>query len=182
MLFDLSCDEVVDKQGYNANISGQNFEQIVEDIMIERGAVIAHGSIQSVDIFDDVVDDTVGVLYKNVPYTSMYGLKCIGEFALHIRPLDLYFRIECRNQTVGGSVDEKAAYLLGNCVHFEEKNVILVIDGGGMRGKIREWVINEAYNITTTTTTNVTVTDIDEFEKLMDSLLCKESYCTLEAS
>jgi len=84
-----------------------------------------------------------GFLIKNVPFTNMYGSQSYGEFVLQITnrgPI----RIECRGQTRTGSVDEKIPYLIGNCMAFEEKNVIVVLEGGGMRPAARRYAISAA--------------------------------------
>jgi len=84
-----------------------------------------------------------GFLLKNVPYTNMFGSTSRGEFVLQLSSLGP-IRIECRNQTVRGSVDEKLPYLIGNCSCFEEKNVVLVIEGNGAREAAKRFVKNAA--------------------------------------
>ena len=78
-------------------------------------------------------------LLKNVPYTNMYGGASRGEFVLKLQG-KAPIRIECRSQEVHGSVDEKLPYLLGNCISFEEKDVIIILEGGGMRPEARNYL------------------------------------------
>ena len=135
---------MADVQGHNANKSGKWLEKEVEETLNGYG-------FQSVDHktigkkFGNKVSnqDIPGFLIKNSYYTDMFGKRARGEFVLQVSNKGS-IRIECRRQTVRGSVDDKATTLLGNAVSCEEKNVILIIDGGGMAEEKRRYVVDSA--------------------------------------
>jgi len=128
---------MIDLQGQKANQSGQWLEQQVENILACKGIVT--DSIDKTNVYK-------GVLFKNVPYINMYGGQSIGEFVLSLPNKNI--RIECRQQSVGGSVDEKLPYLFGNSLMFEEDHVILIIEGDGMRKSAKKWLIDKAEAVT----------------------------------
>jgi len=101
-----------------------------------------------------------GFLLKNVPYTNMFGSKSTGEFVLQVTDKGP-IRIECRSQAVAGSVDEKMPYLIGNCYSFEEKDVILILEGDGMRDAARLFATNAARAIAYK---NVQVMTLNQFK------------------
>lgn len=133
--------EEVSLQGKTANANGRDLENFVEDVLNDKGIK----SLQYKDMVSRLRamggKDFKGVLIKNAPYTNMYGGKSRGEFLLHTPSLPPV-RIECRSQQVHGSVDEKIPYLLGNCIAFEESNVIIVLDGKGMRPEAKQYLIS----------------------------------------
>ena len=84
-------------------------------------------------------------LVKQFPYISIYETKCRTEFVLIEN--ERRIRIECKWQQVSGSVDEKFPYLYLNAVQrWEEKESILVVDGGGYKPKALEWLKTSAKN------------------------------------
>lgn len=84
-------------------------------------------------------------LVKQFPYISIYETKCRTEFVLIEN--ERRIRIECKWQQVSGSVDEKFPYLYLNAVErWEEKESILVVDGGGYKPKALEWLKTSAKN------------------------------------
>lgn len=120
-------------QGTEANRSGQWLEREVEGIVNEAGCP----SIQRRKIgpkFIKMLEDTnaPGFIVKNPEYINAYGGTSRGDFLLKLSGMDP-IRIECRNQNVSGSADEKMFYLLACCSSCEEKDSILVVEGKGAR-------------------------------------------------
>lgn len=135
---------MTDVQGQKANKAGKHLEKQVENYLNDLGYVpIMFKKVGTPSGKKIMQQEVPGFLLKNVPYTNMYGGSGRGEFVLlsgHQAPT----RIECRYQNVSGSVDEKLPFLLGNCLAFEEKNVILVIEGDGMRKAARDFIKSAA--------------------------------------
>ena len=108
----------------SANMAGKWLENEVEKTIMNFGLKSLHYKQVGTRFGKTILRDSPkGFLLKNVPYTNMYGGESRGEFLLQLKNYGP-IRIECRNQTVGGSVDEKFPYLIGNCYSFEEKDVI----------------------------------------------------------
>ncbi len=79
-------------------------------------------------------------LIRNYPYVSIYGSgRSQTEFV--IQDDSRMVRVECKWQQVSGSVDEKLPYLFMNAVEsFPEKEIILLIDGGGFKPGAISWI------------------------------------------
>jgi len=79
-------------------------------------------------------------LIRNYPYLSIYGSgRSQTEFV--IQHDSRMVRVECKWQQVSGSVDEKLPYLFMNAVEsFPEKEIILLIDGGGFKPGAISWI------------------------------------------
>lgn len=130
-------------QGINANIKGKRLENEVEMELLKY-------NIPSINFKQWITDATSiagtnnGLLLKNVPYTTIYGSNGYGEFVL---TRDKYkdIRIECRTQHVPGSVDEKLPYLFETALAFEERIVLLVLEGNGYKNGAKEWLKSQAY-------------------------------------
>ena len=151
----------VDPQGSKANMNGKRLEDIVEEELYKHGVP----SLQYSEWDNGMVTTLAyigknGVLLKNVPYTNVYGANGRGEFLLFLRGLP-DTRIECRSQTVAGSVDEKLPYLLENCKLFDEENVIVVLEGNGFKTKAKEWFIENAHAVKFK---NINVMSLKEFK------------------
>lgn len=126
----------------HANKTGKWLEDEVEKTITDYGfSVLHHRDIKTKFGKNIIKDSPKGFLLKNVPYTNMYGEKSTGEFVLQLSNYGP-IRIECRNQNVRGSVDEKFPYLIGNCYSFDEKDVVLVVEGSGARSAAKKFVIN----------------------------------------
>jgi len=105
---------------------------------------VEHG-ITSI-MFSDWVHDRIqfpllikGLLLKNVPYITIYGGNGRGEFVLTLDgKKDI--RIECRFQNVAGSVDEKLPYFFETALAFEERIVILIVEGEGYKHGAKAWL------------------------------------------
>ncbi|MCU7666820.1 PD-(D/E)XK nuclease superfamily protein [Bacillus thuringiensis] len=102
------------------------------------------------------------VLLTNVKYTNIYGQPGKSEFMLCSRKYNMQLRIECKWQQSSGSVDEKYPYLLLNCVEaMPEKEVIIVVDGGGARKGAVAWLKN---NAKTVRNKSIRVINFEEFK------------------
>lgn len=135
----------LDLQGAKANRSGKWLENQIEKALNGCGIRSLFFREISTTFGETIMNDTSskGFLLKNVPYINMFGGNSRGEFVLKLNN-KAPIRIEVRMQTVTGSVDEKIPYLIGNCCYFEEKHVILVLEGDSMREKAREFAKNAA--------------------------------------
>ena len=153
---------MVDLQDRQANRNGRWLEDEVENILNGFGVPSLRHSKVGTRFGQNILKQNVpGFLLKSVPYTNMYGGRGLGEFVLQISNFGPV-RIECRIQNRSGSVDEKIPFLIGNCYSFEEKHVILVIEGDGMRASAKEFAINAAKAIAHK---DVRVLNLKKFER-----------------
>lgn len=126
-------------QGRNANKTGQSLEDFVEDTLVEKGAY-------AISYYKWANDQAVvpgwakTVLYKQVHYKKPWGDTGRSDFVLESAKLGS-IRIDARYQSVSGSVDEKACYLI-ECAEkcYPENKVIIVLDGPGVKPSIRSWL------------------------------------------
>ena len=161
-----SSSNFVDPQGSRANKNGKRLEDLVEAELCKYNIDVLSYNEWINDIIK-MSDDVKGVLIKNAPYTNVYGSRSRGEFLLFLEGF-LNTRIECRSQSVAGSVDEKLPYLLENCKAFDEKNVIVVLEGGGYRVRAKEWFIENAHAVKSK---NINVMSLREFKTWARGLL-----------
>jgi hypothetical protein len=121
-----------DKQGQKAASNGATFEKIIEDYIC--GALDIPSTKYDPD--HSVHDQ---ILWKNAPYESIYGTRCRSEFLLQLGERKI--RIECKYQSVAGSVDEKLPYLMMNFTQqVPEDETIIIIDGDGWRPGAVQWL------------------------------------------
>ena len=153
----------IDPQGSKANKNGQKLEHMVEAELCKYGIE----SLYYTEELDNVSDDVKGFLFKNVPYTTIYGSRGRGEFVLSLLNFP-DIRIECRSQSVAGSVDEKLPYLLENCKAFEEEIVIVVLEGNGYKTRAKEWFIENAHAVKFK---NINVMSFKEFKNWVKGAL-----------
>lgn len=117
-------------QGAAANESGKTLEDFVR-LTFNVNGVPTKGTGKAQTRF----------IEKNVPYTSIYGSTSRSEFVYRDLKNNRHIRIECRFQKVKGSVDEKMPYLFFNARDaMPEKEVWLVVSGGGAREKAVAWL------------------------------------------
>jgi hypothetical protein len=122
-----------------ANESGLNLENKVEELIKELGMDSIHHSRIGTRFGKKVLTKSPdGFLLKHVPFINMYGEKSHSEFVWQLNNFGP-IRIECKQQTVRGSVDEKFPYLLGNCLAFDEKDIVLIMEGEGARESAKRW-------------------------------------------
>jgi len=154
--------EIKMNQGRLANLAGRKLERNVETILNNLGIP----SISYKEWLDNPESDSKYILLKNVPYRNIYGGQGRGEFVLLKVGDDLSngIRIECRSQKVSGSVDEKLPYLFENALAFDQKEVILVIDGDGFKIGAKEWL---KWRSMAVYHKEIIVTSLGEFEELI---------------
>jgi len=123
---------MTDQQGHTAATNGAIFENIIKRNICEVLDIscLNHGEDPGL---------AKSVLWKNVPYESIYGTKCRSEFCLDLN--GKRYRIECKFQKTGGSVDEKLPYLMLNFTQqVPEEETIIIIDGPGFRDGAVKWL------------------------------------------
>lgn len=126
-------------QGAESNHSGQFLETAIEREFAARGVKIFNFNEKqhNGDLFEDCF------LLRRVPYVSIYGCHAVSEFLYRDYRLQSDIRIECRWQQVAGSVDEKFPYFFANARHVPEKEVWLIVDGGGAKPAALAWLKRE---------------------------------------
>ena len=122
-------------QGGESNHSGQFLEDAIEMEFRRRGVKVFSYAEKGDDL--DLFEP--GWLIRQYPYVSMYGCRARSEF-LYRRRVHGDIRIECRQQTVSGSVDEKFPYFFQNALTVPEHEVWLVVDGGGAKPSALRWL------------------------------------------
>ena len=84
-------------------------------------------------------------LLKDIPYKTIYGQSGRSEFLIKSNLFNLNHRVECKEQKVPGSVDEKFPYLMRNCLEsFPEKDVVIIHRGDGFKVGAVPWLKKEA--------------------------------------
>ena len=125
---------IIDPQGQKAATNGSKFEDVVEEAITYALDIPSHRWSKGNDSF--IVDN---VLFKNVPYESIYGTKCRSEFLLRYHGRNI--RIECKYQESPGSVDEKLPYLMMNFTQkVDEEETIIITHGDGFRDGAINWL------------------------------------------
>lgn len=131
------------KQGGLANSSGNTLERTVIGTLISKGfeTVNYREYLKKPEKYGEEL------LLKNVPFTTIYEHSGNTEFLLSSKKYNLEIRIECKWQQSPGSVDEKFPYLYLNCIErMPEKNILIIIDGGGAKEGSVNWLKNAAKN------------------------------------
>ncbi|WP_029409769.1 PD-(D/E)XK nuclease superfamily protein [Treponema pedis] len=83
------------------------------------------------------------LLLENCPFKNIYNHDGNTEFLLKSKKFNCEIRIECKWQQSNGSVDEKFPYLYLNCIEaMPEKEIVIIIDGGGAKAGSIEWLKN----------------------------------------
>lgn len=120
------------EQGLKATTNGAAFEKIIEDYLC--GTL----DVESLKYDHNHLEEDY-VLWKHAPYRSIYDTNCRSEFLLQLGSRKI--RIECKYQSVGGSVDEKLPYLMMNFTQqVPEDETIIIIDGAGWRPGAVKWL------------------------------------------
>ncbi len=152
--------------GSTANKHGKILEKALIPAFQENGYRILKPRDKD---FDSVVELVDKYVISNAEYISIYGRKCKTEFVLVNKNTNSRIRIECKWQQSSGSVDEKLPYLFLNCVEsFEEKDIIIIIDGEGQRKGAIEWLKNAASNPQLNKGKNISVMNLSEFMKWLN--------------
>lgn len=135
-------------QGAVANESGKKLEDCVEEVLKLNGfKVFSHKN------FSKMNKERLPERYvvKRVPYKNIYESIGHTEFVLYgkvgaqneVLISESNFvecRIECKQQSVAGSVDEKFPNLILNAENFPEKNVVIVAELSGARESAVKWL------------------------------------------
>lgn len=152
------------RQGRLANRSGNTLEKTVVGTLTSIGFefVKYRDYLKKKELYGKEL------LLYNVPFTTIYNHQGNTEFLLLSEKYRLEIRIECKWQQSSGSVDEKYPYLYLNCIEaMPEKNIIILIDGGGAKIGALEWLKYAAQNKLYTTEQNkdknVMVMNLSEF-------------------
>jgi len=126
----------VDPQGQRASFNGADFEGIIENVICD---VLEIPSQKWGEPTGKAFSHSDNILWKNVPYESIYGTKCRSEFVLNYAGRRI--RIECKSQQSPGSVDEKLPYLVKNFTEkVPEEETIIITNGSGFRDGALEWL------------------------------------------
>lgn len=131
-------DKEMEQGGAIANKHGKILEQTLLPLFQKQGYEVVENPKKH---YDDIVASVDKLVIKNAPYTSIYGTAGKTEYLLINNKTNRKIRIECKWQQSPGSVDEKFPYLYLNCIQtFEEKEIIIIVDGGGQKPKSIEWL------------------------------------------
>ena len=151
-------------QGGLANSSGRTLESTIVATVASKGFVHVPYRlwVQKPTTYGSEL------LLRDAPYTTIYGHSGKSEFLLRSQRYDLEVRIECKWQQSAGSVDEKFPYLYLNCVEcMPEKQIILLVDGGGAKpgsvAWLREACRSGRYTTPTTAAKTISVMNLSEF-------------------
>jgi len=131
--------------GRRANSSGHHLEAKVKSIFTEMDfeeVLCSRWLLSPRDYGKDL-------LLKHVPYINIYGGRGYTEFLVKSEQYNLNVRIECKWQSVPGSVDEKFPYLIANCIEkMREPHIIIICEGKGPRKGSVEWMARQAEEFT----------------------------------
>jgi hypothetical protein len=131
------------RQGGLANSSGNTLEQAVIATLCSKNFRVLYFR----DYEKNKEKYGKEILLRNAPFISIYNHNGTTEFLLISEKYNLNLRIECKWQQSSGSVDEKFPYLYLNCLEaMPEKDIIIIIDGGGAKAGSIEWLKNTAKN------------------------------------
>lgn len=127
-------------QGAVANRNGSMFEAVLLPVFQRFGFPVY--SEREIQMNPALVENCNKFVMTNASYTSIYGsTKSRTEYLIiHV---NRSIRVEIKFQVSNGSVDEKYPYMLLNAIYaFPEKEVILIVDGGGYKEGARQWLQN----------------------------------------
>ena len=132
---------MIDPQGQKAATNGAQFEGIIESAICGILRIKSEKWTPQAS----VIAKDMNLLWKNVPYVSIYGTNCRSEFVLNYN--DRKIRIECKYQESSGSVDEKLPYLMMNFTReVPEDETIIIIEGDGFRPAAVSWLRESCIN------------------------------------
>ena len=136
--------------GHTANLNGNDFEASVESVINSKTGYSS--------VINSKAKRKTDVLIRQYAYTTMYGHDGRLDYMLNYGGKS-YF-IECKLQTVAGSVDEKLPYTLMNMNQHDGVKII-IIDGDGWKDGAVDWLYNASKN------TDVLVMNLKEFKKFV---------------
>ena len=124
-------------QGAQANLNGKIFEDMCVPVFKNHGYAVFKET--EVDKCPNLIKGLSRYVLTNAKYTTIYNEGGRTEFVIYNG--DRKVRVENKYQSRAGSVDEKFVYTLLNAIEaYPEKEVIIVIDGGGYKPGARKWV------------------------------------------
>jgi hypothetical protein len=123
-------------QGGKANKQGKILESTIIPTLEARGLRLVNYS--DWQKYPQLYGEEL--ILKHAPYKTIYGHIGKSEFLIKSSRFNLTIRIECKWQQSQGLVDEKYPYLYLNCVEAIEEDVIIIIDGGGMKPEALKWL------------------------------------------
>ena len=127
--------------GSTANLNGKIFESTLIPMFKKHGYIVFSNKELKKENHQKTYETAPKVIHTNAPFISIYNNKGKTEFLLINRILNREIRIECKWQQSAGSVDEKFPYMLLNCIYaFKEKEIFLLVDGGGYKESARRWL------------------------------------------
>lgn len=154
--------------GAKANKNGKIFEETLKPIFQERGYLIIKQSDKNIN---EVCENNDKVVILNARYKTIYQHNGKTEFLIINKKTNLKIRVECKWQQTSGSVDEKFPYLYLNCIYgFEEKDIILIIDGEGQKKGAIEWLKDKVNTKWLNDDKNIKVMRLTEFLKWFNLL------------
>ena len=126
-------------QGSKANYSGRKLEREVELFLIGCG-------VESLK-YSDYMDGMNNIVLKQPPYRSIYNNNSRLDFLLKLHGKDDIW-IECKQQNVAGSVDEKLPYIMENAIHsLINGKVIIILEGNGFKPGAVEYMKSRSKEI-----------------------------------
>lgn len=173
------------KQGSKANNNGRTAEEVIEPAFKNNGyKIVAYskfetnrkkiermnkGEFKPRKPVENYCEEDKLVL-TNCPYTSIYQHRGKTEYVIVDKPKNRRIRVEMKWQQSSGSVDEKFPYVYLNAVlAYKEKEVIIIIDGGGYKEGAREWIKNQCKERWLMEDKKITVMSIQEFVMFMNN-------------
>lgn len=126
-------------QGAQANLNGKIFETLFLPIFEQKGYTIISQSEAKQKTKSQLPKK---VVIKQAAYTTIYGHP--GKTEMLIINGKRRIRVENKYQRVAGSVDEKFVFTLLNAIEaYPEKEIIIVVDGGGYKEGARQWLVEK---------------------------------------
>lgn len=149
--------------GAESNLGGRWLEALVEQECRSRGFHVTTyaNELDNGDLF------CPALLIRHVPYTSVYGCRSRSEFVIQL--CDRRVRVECRNQDVSGSTDEKFPYFYINGRDaMPENEIIFLLHGDGFKPQAVRWFREQCRN---TVKKKMYVQNISEFRAWLKQLV-----------
>jgi hypothetical protein len=160
--FELPASYEILNQGQRANFTGKNLEFTVRNLFIKADYKENNNLLKvNYDSHVAILDESHLFESQAILNYGAYEETIIStDFLLKTPKYPNGIRIECRQQSVPGSVDEKIPYMLINIQAFKIPTIML-LNGDGCRPDARNFAINPAPYINMTVEYHVW--KLDEF-------------------
>lgn len=145
-----------------ANESGFEFEDVVSNKFEAIG-------FKLIKYNNWILNEKIkNYIISSYPYCSIYGNNSKSDFL--IKTISGFtMRIECKQQMVGGSVDEKFPYLLANAEQaMPEKDILIILNCPGAKQTSVSWLKNQANIITKSGKKNISIKNIEELDSYIE--------------